>query len=295
MPYLWASAVLALHPRRSQLGPTALANLADTAVAHLSHRERFTLYLDWRSWTRPDLRRISEQNAKKIGRQVEHAVQHRMTSAGMTCRVIDQNRFCWAVQFLPADEWHPEPAQDPGPHLDVVCDASFHSASKVRAGIVIQGEPVHIDLSTTGVENSSSAEFLTLCLAVLAGAHQRSPLTVVSDEQEAVRAAGLLREGVMPLWVHRHGSELVQRIAVAAMAGLHLRPVTIRQAPRTQVKAAHNAAADSTQSEYLLLPRTYALRQGIALSWQDGQRGIHGHDGWSKPLFEHRTPGMALY
>jgi hypothetical protein len=278
------------RPGRPAIGPTALALLADTVTRHLGQRERFTLYLDYRAWTRSYLRRSAALQAQEGAQSLIDAIQARAHRPSYRVQTIDHNRFSLVVRFVPDNEWHPSPADAPGAPLTVFCDASV-ADGQARGGIATGKEAVTLDLAATQCTRSSDAELLTLCLAMLTAADQRSPLTVYADETEAVHAAQLLRDGQIPPWVYRHGDDLVQRITVAAMTASRLRSVTIVHLPRDQVAAAHAAAYAGVPHEHMLSPRTWAARQGIGLSWIDAQRGLD-RDAPSKPLFQSRTEAL---
>ncbi|WP_405814566.1 hypothetical protein OG241_08195 [Streptomyces sp. NBC_01390] len=276
MPYLYASAVISISPRMAGLGPTTLALLADMVTERLNLRERFTVYLDWRRWTAVHLRGDCALKARRVASSLIAAVRCRPSSAGLHAKMISHNRFQLVLRFTPADEWHPATSL-PGQPLTVVCDASFVDARNVRAGIATGDTVTTVDLSGTGCDRSSNAEFLTLCLALLTGVRERGPLTVYADETEAVRAGLLLREGQFPPWVYRHGDDLTQRITLAAMTACRLRPVHIEHLPRERVGQAHQAADATIANAYMLSPRTWAVRQGMNLSWLDSQRGLDHH------------------
>lgn len=288
--YLFASAVVRVRPRQPAVGPTALTLLTDTVIRHLALQERFTLYLDWRRWTQSGLRRSAAIQAEAGMHAVVHAVAGRTGSKGYRVQVDRHNRVSLIVRFVPDDEWHPSPVADPGPPVTVYCDASVVTG-QARAGIVADGQPVTVDLSTLVSERSSEAELLAVCLGLLTAAGDHSPLTVYADETEAVRAGALLYEGQLPPWVYRHGSDLVQRIMVAAMTASRLRQVKVVHLPRDEVAAAHEAANAATPHEYMLSPRTWAARQGVRLSWIDAQRGLD-RDVPSKPLFQSRAHAL---
>ncbi|GHH54733.1 hypothetical protein GCM10018773_58180 [Streptomyces candidus] len=167
--------------------------------------------------------------------------------------------------------------------LSVSSDASFATTQKARAGIHVsrRGYPrkgVAVDLGPAGIQSSTQAEFLALCLAVMVRVDQRRPLIVQADEESSVRDLEALREGCLPRWLRRDGSDLAQRVAVTAMAALHLRTVSISHVPRRKVAQAHELAhignTDSRLNNSLYHPRTFARNQGIPLSWNDRDRGF---------------------
>lgn len=287
MPYLYASAVINVHPRRVPLGPTALALLADTVTRHLAQRERFTVYLDWRGWWRGYLRQASARYAEVAAHTITQAVRARAPGRDISIEQLGHNRFSLVLRFVPADEWHPRPAGAGGQPVTVYCDAS-EASGHVRGGIAASDHTVTVDLDATGINRNSDAEFLTVCLALLTAAGQNSPLTVYADETEAVRAGRLLYDGQIPPWVYRHGTDLTQRIVVAAMTASRLRPVHIEHTTRNRVHQAHVAADATVANEYMLSPNTWATRQGINLSWEDRQRGLDRYVP-ARPPFQSRA------
>ncbi|MDX3020134.1 hypothetical protein [Streptomyces acidiscabies] len=200
MPYLYASAVINVKPQRAPLGPTTLTVLTDAITRHLTQRERFTVYFDWRHWTKSNRRRSSAVHARVAAHTIAHHV--RSGPAGRTMRVqsLEHNKYSPVMRFMPDDEWHPAPTDEPGFPITVHCDASLArvQGEQVRGGIAVGKETYTVDLSAAGITRSANAEFLTVCLALLTGARERSPLTVYADETEAVRAGKLLREGQIP-------------------------------------------------------------------------------------------------
>lgn len=287
MPYLYASAVIMIQPRRIALGPTALQYLADTVMWHLDQQERFTLYFDWRYWdSKPHWRRGCARQAQVAAYTIEEAVRS-CYPYPIAVEWVEHNRFSLAARFVPANEWHPAPPVRPGPPVTLYCDAS-RTDEQVRGGIAVAGTTYTIDLTDTGITRSSDAEFLTVCLALLTAAGERSPLTVYADQTEAVCAGQMLGEGLMPRWVYLHGSELAQRIVVAAMTASRLRPIRVEQIPRNQVHRAHVAADATVTNEHMLTSRNWARRQGLPLSWKDWQRGLN-RCVYSSPAFQARA------
>ncbi|MFE0400239.1 ribonuclease H family protein [Paenibacillus lactis] len=291
MPYLWASAAVSVSPWRLALAPTALSLLADTVSAHLAARERFTVYFDWRySVTWSQQRKQCARRAHEAAEVLRHAIETRNPAREMTVETICYSS-CSLVRFVPTDEWHPEPGAAPGPPQSVLCDASYKKQPhESRAGLSLDNrEIVAIDLLQAAPRDSSQAEFLAVCLALLTGADARGPLTVYSDEKGAVHDARLLHRGQMPAWLYWHGNDLAVRIAVAAMTAVRLRQVTIEWRPRAFVGQAHRAASLSKPDGSPWAPRKWAARQGVPLSWHDRQRGLD-HDGYERPPFVCRRP-----
>lgn len=156
------------------------------------------------------------------------------------------------------------------------CDASWQSPpASTGRGITRSGKfSVRIDLAPAAPANSTQAEFLGLCLAVLTRSNRRLPLLAGCDQETAVKGALLLGKGILPSWVLRDGSDLTQRIAIAAMNSRCLRPGIIRQVQRFKVSWADRAAACNADRTDVLHPKTWARRQGMPLTWDDRHWGV---------------------
>lgn len=277
MTYLWASAAVDVDWRIWQpaLGDGALVFLSDTAAAHLERRERYTLHIS-KHYTSQHPYRVERaaQQALAAVQDLTDTLHERRPELQFTARTLAPNRKTTVLQLIPADERHPTVAPATTTPLTVQCDASWPGTQHARAGITYLGASVSIDLGQAETQGNPEAEFLALCLALLTGAADRTPLAVQGDETSAVRDARLLHEGLLPGWIYHHGNHLAQRLAIAAMTAVRMRPATIDHVPREKLPTAHLAAAHATFRPDLLHPRTWARKQGIALSWYDNERGL---------------------
>ncbi|WP_327359730.1 hypothetical protein [Streptomyces sp. NBC_01304] len=275
------------------LGPTALAWLADTAADHLARGERFTVYLPlgYRK-TRSETLEARQVRAEATIADLVGNLRLRHPRVEFDHRRLDVARFQINLVLTPAHEWHPTPDHETPDPLTVRSDASFADDGRARAGISITARrrSYAVDLSGMGLEGSAQAEFIALALAMLVGVSERTPLTVLGDEETAIRHARLLHTGQMPLWVVESGSDLAQRIAVAAMTAVRLRHVHIRHVQRRYVERAHTEAAVNVAHGSLVQPRNFARHQGIQLSWYDKARGLVRHMP-NIPVAAHRSPG----
>lgn len=277
MTYLWASADVDMTGWRSprDLGPTAASALAEQAAAHLRRRERFTVCLHKRAplhANRTEFRR----HVRQLADTLTTSLHQRHPGLCTEHRLVPCGRFSQALQLLPADEWHPDRHKNGTTPYRVQCDASWRNADHARVGIVgAKRINVAIDLAHCATRSSGQAEFLGLCLAVLTGLGDRTPLLVHGDEETAVAEARRLYDGILPSWLHHQDNSLAQRLAIAATTAMRLRPVSIRQVPRRKVHWADVAAGHkSDHPGGLMQPKTWANRQGIRLSWYDEHRGL---------------------
>lgn len=275
--YLWASADVDLtHWRpgyRDHLGPTTLTWLADETAANLIHKQRFTVHFGRRS-------KKSDPGtfhglARKIADTLLTSVRQRHPELCFDERFRIISRTSAVLQFIPRQEWHPDfHRTDTAPRV-VSCDASWKDSAHVRAGITGDRKAsVSINLAPAHPHTSGQAEFLGVCLAMLTGAAERIPLLVRCDNTSAVAEAHLLGKGIMPSWMYRESTELAQRIAIAAMTSMRIRPVVVKQVQRAGVSRAHEAAAYHAPEIEVLHPRTWAKKQGTPLGWLDVDRGL---------------------
>lgn len=279
--YLWGGAYIQMgtelhNPWDLQLlGPSALDYLTTSAVTHLKRSERFSLCID---------RGISlplghppvalERLARDVAKTMTSTIRHKDPGIDFTTCNRTYGRHSVYVQFIPADEWHPEPTARTKPAL-IECDASWRSPQQARAGIARAGNRVvTVDLALLEARSSIHAEYFGLCLAMLTGISERLPLLISCDSEAVVDFSQLITEGLVPPWIHSGANDLAQRLAIAAMTCAHLRPVTVQWVPRRKVTKADSAARYDDPSRQALNPKTWANYQGMPLSWLDKDRGV---------------------
>lgn len=278
--YLWASAAIDLTTWGTRgpdtFGSTTLTYLANEVAIHLRRAERYTLCL-YSAYVDRNTKRVEafRTRARDAAEAITAAVRLRHPGLDFTPQIFQYNRACTILRLLPADEWHPAREETGAEPLAIQCDSSWKSIDQTRAGITWSHDTeIRINLSPAAPASNVQAEFLALALATLTQVRDRTPLDITADQKEAVRAVSLLSKGIMPPWMYTESSDLAQRIVIAAMTSMRLRPVTIRWAKRTQVFRADKIAAWDGPLTDILAPTTWAKRQGMPLTWVDKDRGL---------------------
>lgn len=271
--YLWASADIDLSDwHYDHLGPTTYTWLAHDAAENLTRRQRFTVHFGRR---RPKSDPGSfHRRARDIADSLASSIRQRHPALHFDERFRIIGRASVALQLIPHQEWHPEFHRTSAPPRIVSCDASWSDSRHVRAGISIDKKSFSINLAPAEPRISSQAEFLGVCLAMLTNTAERTPLLVRCDSINAVTEAQYLGKGIMPSWMYRESGDVAQRLAIAAMTSMRLRPVIVKHVPRTRTTKAHEAATYHAPETGVFHIRTWAKKQGIPLSWYDVDRGL---------------------